>query len=50
VESEAALTDRVKELLDDKELYQRTSAICRSYVEANRGATGKIMQFLNGES
>ncbi len=47
VESEPELTAKIRELLNNKELYQRTSAICKAYVDANRGATAKIMQFLN---
>jgi hypothetical protein len=32
--------------MEDQALYQAVSRICRQYVEQNRGATEKIMEFL----
>jgi len=40
------LVVQVDEILQNPDLHQRLSAICRQYVDDNRGATNKILQFL----
>ena len=46
VDTAEALSSGVKELLSNPEKYNRSSAICKNYVDANRGATDMIMKFL----
>jgi 3-deoxy-D-manno-octulosonic-acid transferase len=40
------LTERVVEITSNQQEHERLSAICRNYVEKNRGATEKIIAHL----
>ena len=46
VNSRQELETKVKEILEDRTLHRRLSELCSRYVEENRGATGKVMRFL----
>ena len=46
VNSTTELMAKTRELLDSPPEHQRISAICRDYVEENRGATNRIMGYL----
>ncbi len=46
INSAEDLEKKVMEITGNPEELERLSAICRNYVEFNRGATGKIMKFL----
>lgn len=46
IASPEELIARVKKISDDSREHGRLSDICRNYVEANRGATDKIMAYL----
>lgn len=46
VKSTTELREQLVRLLGDQTLYKAASGICRQYVEQNRGATEKIMEFL----
>jgi 3-deoxy-D-manno-octulosonic-acid transferase len=47
VENQDDLIRKVKELLSDPSGYKRISAMCKEYVDANRGATERIMHHLS---
>jgi len=47
VETTEELSRKVSSLLADPEDYGKISALCRNYVEIHRGATGKIIRYLN---
>jgi 3-deoxy-D-manno-octulosonic-acid transferase len=46
INSSDGLMKRVVEITSNEQEHDRLSAICRNYVEENRGATEKIMSFL----
>jgi len=43
---EAELHFLVKTLLSDPDSYQKASSVCRQYVDENRGASEKILDYL----
>jgi 3-deoxy-D-manno-octulosonic-acid transferase len=48
-ETENEFQNLVETLFIDEELYRHSSEICREYVRANQGATGRIISFIHGK-
>jgi 3-deoxy-D-manno-octulosonic-acid transferase len=49
VNTKEELEKRLDDFLQDDDLFHRVSAICKKYVDRNRGATALIMDYLKGK-